>query len=242
MKKLLLIAAVFALAAGAAFGVASQNLIASGAADLTGTDDGTTDGAILYASFQVCGVSYQITTNDEWQVGQSGIAGECVMPSEVVIQNATNNFSIQNTGGLAIDLGFEITDQDDADLWTMTGAAIGTAPAVIDQYTLALIVCNPGAVDPVAGDFGNEDILVVDETDIVIANFYDASAGDFQPAASAVAVYAHEGTNSLNLWAGPDGTDDIVDVHLYFQMSSAGASDAAVHTATIGVGGRITTG
>jgi len=240
MKKLLLIGAVFALAAGVAFGQASQELVTVGT-DLTGTDDGTTDGAILYASFSVCGVSYTIITDDEWAVGAHTTGGVCISPGEEVIQDAANNFTIENTGGVAIDLGFEINDQDDLDDWTMTGTIIGTAPATIDQYTLALLVMDPGSGPPAATEFGAEDILQVDEAALPnpVGRFYDITNGYFRPATAG--RYHNEGSSGLNLWAGP-GTDDKVDVHLYFQMGSAGASDTAVHTVTINVGGQVTTG
>ena len=234
MKKLMLIAALFALVTGVVFAQANQTTVAVGT-DLSGSDDGAADGAILYARFEVCGVAFDIVSDDLWEVGDV----TCIMPSEVVVQSLANSFTIENTGGVAIDLGFEITDQDDAGgPWTMTGAVIGTPPAAIDQYTLALVVGDNSGAGATAASFGNEDILTVDETGGAVADFYLDAAGQFVPVAPAT-PYAHAGAD-LNLWAGPNPTDDQVWVYLYFQMGSAGSSDAAPHRVVLGVGGKIT--
>ena len=228
----MLIAALCALATGVAFAQANQTTVGVGT-DLIGTDDGAGNGAILYARFECCGVEYTIVSDDLWEVGDV----TCISPAEEVVQTVANAFTIENTGGVAIDLGFEITDQDDAGgPWTMTGVAIGTAETGINQYTLALLVADNTSAGPVAGDFGAEDILTVDETGGAVADFYLDALGQFDGAPTS---YVHAGAD-LNLWACPNVTDDQVYVFLYFQMSSAGASDASPHRVVLGVGGKIT--
>ena len=145
-------------------------------------------------------------------------------------------YTIQNTGGISIDMGFWLSDEDDIDIWTHTEGAWG-APAVIDQYVLGLIITatsvSPG--DVTTGDYGVEDILGE------AAMEYYLAAGRFQTGVP-LEVYTHEGGTGLNLWAGPAGADDTVEAWFRFVMSSAGSSDDLEHKATITVGAQVTAG
>ncbi|RKZ31629.1 hypothetical protein DRQ36_01390 [bacterium] len=226
-KNLFLISVILTITACSVFGVASQGLVASGAADITGTDDGTTDGAVLYASFMVCGgIKYSIVGPDVWSI--SGLR-----PGEDVAQ--TNPIVLCNSGNTALDLAFQILDDDIFTVNPWVSQLSWTPTTNTGEYTLGLIVCDPDIPSsPAVTEWSSNDILRLG-----MSRWY-TTTGTFRPTDGTLA-YEHEGTASLSLWAGPPGENI---VHMYFRvvMSLGGALDTNPHAAQLEIRARLTAG
>jgi len=88
-------------------------------------------------------ISVSLTGDLTLDLGQI-VAGESKLSSAIVVQN---------DGTTAENISLRITDEDDRDVWTR-----GDAPAE-NVYVLSSILVNDGEDDPVAGDYGANDIL-----------------------------------------------------------------------------------
>jgi len=191
---------------------------------LGGQDVDTDTLAYIYARFFIAGMAFKVTGPDVWVCS-------ALVPAENAVTTQATDLEIENIGGVSLDLAFGITDEDlitTEDWQQETGD--WTAPTTPNWYTLGLVVGDTDyGTEYTTTDFGVEDILTVGSLE------WYASGGKFAPANG---VYANEGTNSLNLWAGPDAEDN-VDIYYRVLMSEGGSTSVSVHIVQVQVAGRI---
>jgi len=227
VKKVVLLVALFALMAGVALAAEANYKCYSTDVGALTTDTlgGQTDGtAFIYARFSVAGLYFQVQDEDVW-------ACSAMVPADSVVSD--NGIEIENTGGVACDLAFHVSNEDVNEsahtAWTLHDA--WECPADIDKYTLGLVVTDSTSSSDFAADdyteFGSEDMLTG------TAQWYLA-AGQHRPLSE---IYADEGATSLKLKAGP-ATEDEILVWFFVIMSEEGASNTDIHTAQITVTGR----
>jgi len=200
---------------------------------------GARDSAFVYAKFAIAGVAFAIVSQDVWFCSS-------IVPDEDIIE--TSPMYVLNTGGVAIDLGALVVDEDinsvgDVDNdWVFDDAASfdalpATAPNLPNHYLLAMVFGDNVTASMAATDILDNDVLgkgaMSDDVEwYASGTFLDPLVGS----------YAHEGTTSLNLWAGPnDGNttyneatdEDVVTLWFRVLMSSAGAGDTDDHAAQV---------
>lgn len=190
------------------------------------------DTAFIYAKFHVAGVAFAIISADVW-------ACSAIVPGDNFVQT-TAPIKYENTGGVALDFGFRIIDEDFLDgrtaplhnwyqrnTWTDANV-VGTA-ALPDNYVLGIVIVDDAVTSVNLADFADNDVLTTTLT-------YYTTAGQFK--ATTAGAYSWEGPTSLRLRAGPAG-EDIVNTFFRFRMSDAGALDIREHAARIGVYARL---
>jgi hypothetical protein len=176
-----------------------------------------------------------------------------MVPSEDVIE--TTPMRIMNTGGVAIDLGAKVVDEDIFDgvapspnQWIFDEAAgVYTPPVLPDHYILGLVIGDVMTASMATSDILVNDILTsADETPTSDVTWYLTTGGGYLD--PLVGFYEHRGATSLNLWAGPNDGDlvyneaadeDIVTLWFRVVLSAAGAGDTGPHAAQVKLAARI---
>jgi len=202
------------------------------------------DTAFIYAKFAIAGVAFAIVSEDVWMCSS-------LVPSETAVE--TSPMLILNTGGVAIDLGAIVVDEDIYDgvapspnEWVFDeGGSWAVDPAVPDHYILGLVIGDNVTASMATTDFGDDDILDSDDEDPLGAPTMYATGSYMEPA---VGAYPHAGALSLNLWAGPNDGDlvyneaadeDVVSLWFRVLMSAAGAGDTGKHAAQVKLAAQI---
>jgi len=271
MRKVLLFVALFALAAGSVYALATSGGLVDANTYLGVTTDKYGDGlenavgpvalpdrddaAFIYADYWLLPMEFFVASDDCWLITD-------IEPGDRLDQPIAHAFDIENTGGVAIDLGFFVLDEDVNPNGSCTTpwdlVADGTAAAA-DQYELSLCVTADNNVT--APTYAGGDFAAGDLAGTATGDWYQgvgAGAERYCPdAASGVSEYSEVTANfNLNLWAGDDPSgapdEDNLSVHLTFYMSPGGSTTMTVNAADAGVGchhatqiaieGRITAG
>ena len=259
MRKLLFVVALFALAAGFAFGY-TQSLGTAGDEvigydrDVLGEGTATGDEAFVYAKFTLTGIEFQvIDLGDVSCGGDVGTAGHdvwvltAVTSNDDIAQYASTDipFVIENRGALALDLGIwnstpeGISSGDDWDLRTAT-EHISSA---LNAYRLFGVFAE-GSWAP-----GNETAVktecVADNAHWIgttLAWYTDGT--HFSPTSTSLDVYNGKTNLDLPAACGTIGTEDVLD-YCQFRMRwnvGEGGSDQYGHAFQITLVSRITEG
>ncbi len=222
MKKMFLMLAIMALATGA-FAAWTQGTATSASPDRVGETGAET--ATIYAQFTILGPEF--TINDD--TGFDTWTAVDVVPGEAEWQ--ATPFDIENTGGVTLDLGLLVAD-DDALTLAVAGdydAAWTTAPNNLRMWAVfgTNASTTPATAD-VAGGMATANGLTA-------ANI-DASSSAY---AHPTAPYGSAGTAGLNLSAS--GANDDCNLFLGMQCDNAGWLETDPQTIEITLTGSIST-
>ena len=253
MKKMLVALAVMALAVGA-FGY-TQSMGTAGevgtAADFTYSSDltgeGTANEAYVYAQFEMTGISFQVIDAPDCGVDADPTGSDDVWVITAVgsnddISQSVAPFHVENTGGLAIDLGMWVSDISitDGDDWEYVTATEDILSRSLNKYRLFGVfahgdwdVSTETAVDAELAATGNNWITTS-------LSWYGASK--YHPTSEE--VYAGKDNLVLPAACGTGAYSDLVDYcELRLRLNvGEGASDAESHAAQITLVSRITNG
>ena len=257
MKKMLIAIAIMALAVcalgayGESMGTANDDL--SETSDLSG--EGATDGAFVYAKFTLTGIGYQVcddpqTAGDDVPV--AGVDFDVWILTEVETygdhSQVATPFYIENTGGIAIDLGMWVSDavitETDGDDWSYVTATepISSATAyTLNKFRLFgafvegdLIYTNEAAVDV---DVDDDDDHWLPTAGVA----WYAFAGKYDPAVDGNQVYPTKTDLTLAAGCSSGGLLDYCQLRLRLVVGE-GASDVLYHGAEISLVSRINAG
>ena len=251
MKKMLIAIAIMAFAV-CAFGVANQTMGTAHddigvASDLQGEGEG--DKAYVYAKFTLSGIGFQVTDNGTCTADASPGASNDVWILTAVGSNddvsQTTPFEIENTGGVALDLGMYIFDESitSGDAWDYAAAFDTDISFTLNQFKLFGVFANeawaPADEAAVASMIKTNTEFFIPEA---VAWYLPAK---YNPAGADEDVYS--GKTHLNLapacgvGAGSFALKDWCQLRLRLVVSE-GASDMEAHAAQIALVSRVTLG
>lgn len=235
MRKMLLLIAIMALATGAFAAWTSTEEMR----DTTLTDDliggiGTTD-ATIYAKFKILGPEFTINSggsNDMWAV-------EGFLPGDYGW--ASDPFTIENTGGVTLNLGLLATDMAGGTVTHVDAAYASGWAGTVNTYKIFSVIYRSGGTPPAMDG--------TDATALNCLNFTGADEGWYNNSGAAYMVpssseYWHATGHTLNLWAADAGggsNDDECDLYLGAQIPFEGWTVFTDQLVTISVYGDLTT-
>ena len=252
MKKMLIAIAIMALAV-CALGYTQSMGTADGATIIGKTSvlvgDGIGTEAYVYAKFAMTGISFQIIDAPDCGVDESPTGSKDVWILTAIGSNADISqlvapFNIENTGGIAIDLGMWVSDVSitSGDDWAYVTATEDIASASLNEFRLFGVFAN-GDWDP-ADEAAVDAEIAVDNAHWLPETITWFGATKYHPATGTQEVYL--GKNNLNLApaCGSTGAISVVDycqLRLRLEVGE-GSSDMESHAAQITLVSRITEG